>query len=262
MKGKKIVSLICIGLSSALLLSGCSFKQSLKQFAGMFYGHSLSGSDDDVQLSTAGTEVLPLDIDDSIEAPVFSDNAGGMASVRTNGQVTLDATATVSDGSTLTYQWYSSNVETTGGGTPIDGATQATYAPSTDTEGTVYYYAVAYHTVDGKTNLATSPVYGVTVWPEGSWQKDPDSGGYQYVVQDTGKFPTSTTMNIDGVEYTFNDEGYAVDGNGAYVDVGAQQNAGGEAAAEQAAEAQPAEGEEQAADTQPAEGETQPAAEG
>ena len=51
----------------------------------------------------------------------------------------LTVEATVSEG-TLSYQWYRNNVDSNGGGTAIDGATEATYTPPTTESGTIYYY--------------------------------------------------------------------------------------------------------------------------
>ena len=52
---------------------------------------------------------------------------------------TLSVTAT---GTGLTYQWYQNASNSNSGGTLIGGATTSTYAPSTATDGTLYYYVV------------------------------------------------------------------------------------------------------------------------
>jgi hypothetical protein len=41
----------------------------------------------------------------------------------------------------LSYQWYSNASATNTGGTPIEGATDLSYSPSTETIGTSYYFA-------------------------------------------------------------------------------------------------------------------------
>jgi hypothetical protein len=46
------------------------------------------------------------------------------------------------DGSALTYQWYSNASNSNTGGTLINGATSASYIPSTAASGTLYYYAI------------------------------------------------------------------------------------------------------------------------
>ena len=56
----------------------------------------------------------------------------------------LNGTATVTDGGTVTYQWYADNVA-------IEGATSATYTPDVSTEGEVVYKVVATNTNEGAT---------------------------------------------------------------------------------------------------------------
>ncbi|MFE4573367.1 S-layer homology domain-containing protein [Paenibacillus chitinolyticus] len=79
----------------------------------------------------------------------------------------LSVAASVNDGGTLSYQWYSNTANSTNGGTAIVGATNATYAAPTTPAGTTYYYAVVTNTnnsVNGtKTATATSSIAAVTV---------------------------------------------------------------------------------------------------
>ena len=58
-----------------------------------------------------------------------------------NESVTL--TATVDGAPAPTIQWYQNTTATATGGTAISGATNTTYSPSTATQGTYYFYAVA-----------------------------------------------------------------------------------------------------------------------
>jgi len=58
----------------------------------------------------------------------------------------ISVTASVTDGGTLTYQWYSSTTASTSGGTPIDGATGASYTPTITAQGTNYYYVAITNT--------------------------------------------------------------------------------------------------------------------
>jgi len=80
---------------------------------------------------------------------------------------TLSVGASVSDGGTLSYQWYSNTTNSTSGGTLISGATNATYAAPTSTAGTLYYYVVVTNTNSGVSGNPTAPVtsnvVGVTV---------------------------------------------------------------------------------------------------
>lgn len=78
----------------------------------------------------------------------------------------LDATATVSDGGTLSYAWYKNSNSSTSGATAL-GITTATFTPPTTTIGTTYYYCVVTNTktdVDGTTTAqATSAIANIKV---------------------------------------------------------------------------------------------------
>ena len=75
---------------------------------------------------------------------------------------TLKADASVADGGTLTYQWYSSDSPITDSGTAIEGATSATYEATVDAGTTKYFYCVVTNTNDNvngnKTASATSNI--------------------------------------------------------------------------------------------------------
>ncbi|MDR2069990.1 MAG: hypothetical protein LBP81_01030 [Treponema sp.] len=90
------------------------------------------------------------------------DDAGGKAAVPTitaqpasgyyevNGTApVLSVKAEVSDGGTLSYQWYKAS-SLTATGTPIEGAAAATYQPADTEAGSYYYYVVITNTVTNK----------------------------------------------------------------------------------------------------------------
>ncbi|WP_138754673.1 S-layer homology domain-containing protein [Paenibacillus sinopodophylli] len=83
--------------------------------------------------------------------------------VNLDRSVTLHVPTSVSDGGQLSYQWYSSNVDSTTDGTMIVGAVNETYVPSTSAEGTLYYYAVVKNTIGAATSSDTSMTSKVTV---------------------------------------------------------------------------------------------------
>ncbi|GHV93869.1 hypothetical protein AGMMS50293_01890 [Spirochaetia bacterium] len=85
------------------------------------------------------------------------------------GQIaSLSVTASVTDGGTLSYQWYSNGSDTTTGGTAI-GTDSSSFTPPTNSAGAVYYYCVITNTIsdngDGgqKTATTTSDVAAITV---------------------------------------------------------------------------------------------------
>jgi hypothetical protein len=75
----------------------------------------------------------------------------------------LTVAASVTDGGTITYQWYSNTQNSSSGGSEINGATDAGYTPSTATAGTTYYYVIATNTLGDSTATAASSVACVTV---------------------------------------------------------------------------------------------------
>jgi len=117
-------------------------------------------------ISPDATKALSITINPS--APVIVDAATPIINVQPQGAtvnegdaLTLSVTATVSDGGTLSYQWYYGN------GMPISGATAAGYSPPTTPAGTYYYYVAVTNTNTGvngmKTATVTSNVATVTV---------------------------------------------------------------------------------------------------
>jgi hypothetical protein len=84
-----------------------------------------------------------------------------------NEPVTLSVSASVSDGGTLSYQWYINTANSNSGGTAIGGATTSSYSPPTATGGDCFYYVVVTNTntsVNGaQTATATSDVARVRV---------------------------------------------------------------------------------------------------
>jgi hypothetical protein len=70
----------------------------------------------------------------------------------------LSVTASVTDGGSLSYQWYYNATNSNAGGTLISGATDASYVPSTDTVGTTYYYVVVTNTKSSVTGTPTATV--------------------------------------------------------------------------------------------------------
>lgn len=112
--------------------------------------------------------------------------------------------------------------DTNGGGTLIDGATEASYTPPTDTEGTLYYYVVATSTIGSSTNGATSDTAEVIVSADGTipsesedqagaskvlgkWVQNNDGWWYD---NGDGTYPRNAWKQIDGKWYAFDEKGY------------------------------------------------------
>jgi hypothetical protein len=112
---------------------------------------------------TAAPPSTPVDA----ATPVIGTEPTGATYTQGNTATALTVAATVSDGGSLTYQWFSNTSNSNTGGTAISGATSASYTPSTAAAGTTYYYVVVTNTnnaVTGvKITIATSNAVAVTV---------------------------------------------------------------------------------------------------
>ena len=143
--------------------------------------------------------------------------------------VTLDATATVSDGGSPTYEWYSNTTRSTSGATQL-GVTTSTYSPDVSSTGTTYYYCVVTNTNNSVTGaktatitsaiaevkVSTAPppapvVTGVTVTPDTITVQKGNTQSFSAVVTGTnnpaqtvawsvsGNTSTNTTIDTSGV---------------------------------------------------------------
>ena len=252
MKVKRKMIWGAIFLTMALLLSGCSVSDAF----GKLIGSTDTGTEQMSSVSEDGEKLDTRIIDPSLEKPVFLEGMTGEKDVQAGTDLVLETQASVSDGGVVTYQWYSNNVASNGGGTLLKDMRESTYHPDTAEGGTTYYYVLATNTKDGKVNLSTSEVYKVTVWEDMYWQQNADLGAYQYISRSDGKYPKAVSIVIDGVQYHFDADGFAVTENGEYIDVQTGQpiaSAATDAGEAEEAPADTASAEEQPAETQPAE---------
>lgn len=195
-------------LTGTMLLSGCSFGKFLDSAVGT------ADADNSVNVtassSTASVDILMGEkVDEAVNAPTFSKNLSGSIAAVQGSALKLEATAEVGDGGTVTYQWYTNNVNANGGGTPIEGATANVLTVDTSETKTTYYYVVATNTKGDAINMSVSDTKGVAVWAQGEWKKD--DKGLKYVVSDDS-FPVDTQFIEGGKLYTVNAEGYSMDG--------------------------------------------------
>ena len=118
------------------------------------------------------------------EIPVIAINTNPAAiTAVTEGSITdsISVAASVSEGATLSYQWYSNTSAKNSGGTAIEEATSATYTiPDTLTVGSYYYYceiSATGGTISVRSNVATvmvtdgSPTYPFIVNSEATLLK-------------------------------------------------------------------------------------------
>ena len=113
----------------------------------------------------------------------------------------LTVLAEQSKGETVTYQWYKNTTNSTAGATAIEGATNASYTPSTETAGTAYYYAVATCgdlTVTSKIAMITVET-PVTI----TFTTDLSESEVKYNINDTAAALTVAAQHSEGKAVTY-----------------------------------------------------------
>ncbi len=193
MRKFKIVCCAAIAAVVAMSAAACSVVENV--------------TEDVTEVSSASSSEAAdvKNVDKNIEAPAFN-RALSSITTATDCAVTLDGTATVSDGGTITYQWYVNNVESNGGGTAIEGATEATYTVPTQETGIKFYYVVASNNMGDSLNMSTGNVCKIEVIQRGDWSVD-EFGGARFLAAD-GSYPANKIVYIDGNSYLFNESGY------------------------------------------------------
>ncbi|MDR1527821.1 MAG: hypothetical protein LBS46_09190, partial [Dysgonamonadaceae bacterium] len=91
----------------------------------------------------------------SAETPTITSHPQSRT-VTQGGSTSLSVSAYVSDGGTLSYQWYGSTSDSNNYGTAINGATGNSYSPPTASTGTFYYYVVVTNTNDYVNGIPTA----------------------------------------------------------------------------------------------------------
>ena len=135
---KKLLLLLTVGCMT-VSMTGCSADSVLDKL--------LSVTDPKPDKKTEATKEDSSDKKDSagekeveVAKPEFTTNLSGAVTYAVNAKASaLTVEATTTDDGSITYQWYKSQTDTNGGGTLIDGATEASYTPPTDTEGTLLH---------------------------------------------------------------------------------------------------------------------------
>ena len=148
------------------------------------------------------------------EVPTITTQPAGKTYTAGATATALTVAATVSDGGTLSYQWYRNTANNTTTGTAIPGATNAAYTPAVSAAGTTYYYCVVTNTntaVNGTTTATATTntaaiVVNATVPPKPTTYTVTfnSNGGTSVAAQTveagkTAKMPTAPTRS----GYTF-----------------------------------------------------------
>ena len=136
------------------------------------------------------------------ETPAFNLNLSPVPVIYAVGDTAaaLTVTAGVSDGGTVSYQWYSNTENNTTGGIEISGATTGSYTPAADSPGTTYYYVIATNTLDGSASSATSNTAAVTVTERAGSNRAPAlKSGVPAAVCAAVRINTAYTQNLGDI---------------------------------------------------------------
>lgn len=124
-------------------VTGCNITENSKK--GSYHEHNFNGGNSCADCLFSTTDA---------ETPNITGPQGGTYNV--GDTVTLSVAASVSDGGTFSYQWYSNTTNSNQGGTDISGATNEKYTPPTTAAGTTYYYCVVTNTNNSATGQKTA----------------------------------------------------------------------------------------------------------
>ncbi len=200
---KKMKLLACV-LGAVLLagtLEGCSVVESI---IGTNSEETSEVSDEKTSKYTSKTA------DSSIAEPEFNEDITTSVILSQGSTYVIDATAVSTDGGEITYQWYVNNISQNGGGTELEGETEAAYTVDTTEVGYEYYYVVASNEHGDSFNMSTSGVVEVEVIQSGEWMVD-EFGGTRYIATD-GSYPSNEWVIIGTDTYYFDESGYRLAG--------------------------------------------------
>jgi len=146
--------------------------------------------------SSVTSDVAVVTVTGAAGAPVISITTQPADATVTEGGISgeLSVTANVTEGATLSYQWYSNTTNSTVGGMAIAGATNAEFAiPTALTTGTHYFYVVVSAT--GGATSVTSDVAVVTVETAAVYSISLTPGNHLFPAQEVG-YPAQTPFEV------------------------------------------------------------------
>lgn len=145
------------------------------------------------------TIVLSLLTVTHAEQPVIHTQPKDQA-VNLNGLVSLNVNASVNDGGTLSYQWYSNTTNSTVGGTFIGSGTGSTYSPVAYSAKVTWYYVVVTNTnnaADGNQKASvTSEVVSVNVLAVGPMNQIIKNPSFEEGSYDNGSYTVPNGWNL------------------------------------------------------------------
>ena len=143
--------------------------------------------------SIAGIEVTePSVVPGEAAAPVIAAQPEDASYTKGDNAKALTVEASVSDGGTLSYQWYKNTVNSTEGAEEIAGADKNSYTPSTNEAGTVYYYCKVNNTKGTSTRATNSQTAKITIT---------EPSGYTVTYKNNITSNADVSVSVSGKEF-------------------------------------------------------------
>ncbi len=154
--------------------TGASYLPSTEEIGTKYYLCAVSNTNadaTDAKLSVTNSQWAAITVKyQAAQKPMMTAQPEDAAYAKGQTPKALAVTAKVSDGGTLTYQWYKNSTDSTEGAAPVEGADQPSYEPSTDAAGISYYYCIVTNTnpqaIDSQPAEQASRIAKVTVEEE------------------------------------------------------------------------------------------------
>jgi len=125
-------------------------------------------------------------------APALAISTQPVGASYNQGATATALTVAASNGTTpYKFQWYRNTSSSTSSGTAIDGETNASYTPSTETVGTTYYYCKVTDSATPTAATVTSTVVAITV--KGAAENEPNSPA-------TTTYASKTFLDVSGTK--------------------------------------------------------------
>lgn len=153
--------LVIAGTNTSMMIADTMTVHLTSLTAG---GHTLYVASKDMagNVSNLLTITIPAFVMPTAQTPVITGISGEGTYWKDTTVVLTVSVEPVTDGGTLSYQWFSNNVDGNNGAVPV-GSNEASYTPDSSALGTMYYYCVVTNTNGAASAASISGTVAVTI---------------------------------------------------------------------------------------------------